>query len=850
VPPRLPSRPAPEGFLALQRGAGNAAVARMLEGDQSPQVARPGERCACGGVIGADGLCARCRRAAAGVGRVALSEGGPVRLHRVPKAYDAIEQTKLIEEAIRDKDIGKVKSVEDSAYALATDSQAIDMILILLNQGWVGPRDESAIYEIWKSRTGLIALASKYAYVWNMCLDRGVDIIWSIPELLSVKNEFKRAVAARARGYLASNRKVVDAELKRYGLDDMNAAPAPQQAAEREKLMSASVAVKKASDALKKMERMLVAFDQVVDTPQASSAGRYAAVFDPAGPPPRPGREPMPLPEGEPLPSWEDAKKNYDRANGLIDHYTRLFPALVALRDEHDLGEVARGGASSEEAANSLMAMQVMRRTLDDTLGNIDKTHKLVDDVKGDFALELQPIHEQFFLSDPGWSDPFKQLVARRAIKEHDNVKFWESIGVGAIGAAMFVVAELSTGGLATFFFAAAASGSIAQAAASWDRYFELKAASATHMSKETALITREQASDQMLTAALDTVLAFVDAYVAAKGGAKALARAGDAEARLAGAAGKEAAGFADELRAAHVDVGGGHEVKATERGLERCSPGPCPLIDTFWENSLERHPELKARIEADSRKARTDPVWAARDAGSADRALQNVTALEFEQWAASIPAMAEAGELKFTKTKRLPKHRADIANRPLTAEERAMVERNAAEMKVDGRLPPDWEYRPPDIPGAVIPAGMADDAMKIIGTLVTADAEVAACWRDAAQAALRDSAEPLSKDNYEALYKSAQGRFWNRVGGNAGAKRFFEQYGYTVDGTRAAYLKVEGVAAHEVSVGLDHMLPKAAEGTDNWRYALDGDKLQFLMQADNTKLSHLEKKDPSLRRK
>jgi hypothetical protein len=42
-------------------------------------------------------------------------------------------------------------------------------------------------------------------------------------------------------------------------------------------------------------------------------------------------------------------------------------------------------------------------------------------------------------------------------------------------------------------------------------------------------------------------------------------------------------------------------------------------------------------------------------------------------------------------------------------------------------------------------------------------------------------------------------------------------------------------------------MLPKATG--DNYRHALDGDKLQLMMQADNTKLSHLEKKHRSVRR-
>ena len=144
--------------------------------------------------------------------------------------YDTAEQTKLIDEGIKDKDIGKIKQVEPAAYALASDSQAIDMIMILLNQGWVGPFDEDAIYEIWASRgKGVLDLASKYTFVWNMCLDRHVNRIWDLPELIPVKMTFKMAVGNRARVYLDANRKAVDLELKRYGLDNMATAPTPEQ---------------------------------------------------------------------------------------------------------------------------------------------------------------------------------------------------------------------------------------------------------------------------------------------------------------------------------------------------------------------------------------------------------------------------------------------------------------------------------------------------------------------------------------------------------------------------------------------------------------------------------------------
>ena len=140
---------------------------------------------------------------------------------------------------------------------------------------------------------------------------------------------------------------------------------------------------------------------------------------------------------------------------------------------------------------------------------------------------------------DPAWKDPFRQMIAKAAIKEHGNVEFWKTLGVGAVGMALFVVAELTTGGLATFFFAAAAAGGIAQAAASWDKYFTPDAAAGTNLTKESSLISKDQASDQLLTATIDTVMAFVGAYRAGKSGADAL-KAASTEQALAGIASKE----------------------------------------------------------------------------------------------------------------------------------------------------------------------------------------------------------------------------------------------------------------------------------------------------------------------
>ena len=64
LPSRLASLPPAQRAQALagmQRGEGNAAVARAIAGSSPPMVAREGGRCACGGTIGADGQCDRCR---------------------------------------------------------------------------------------------------------------------------------------------------------------------------------------------------------------------------------------------------------------------------------------------------------------------------------------------------------------------------------------------------------------------------------------------------------------------------------------------------------------------------------------------------------------------------------------------------------------------------------------------------------------------------------------------------------------------------------------------------------------------------------------------------------------------
>ena len=82
------------------------------------------------------------------------------------------------------------------------------------------------------------------------------------------------------------------------------------------------------------------------------------------------------------------------------------------------------------------------------------------------------------------------------------------------------------------------------------------------------------------------------------------------------------------------------------------------------------------------------------------------------------------------------------------------------------------------------------------------------------------DDGAELAAENYLKFYDSARGRFWRLLGKDepALAKKFFVDHGSTIDGSTAAYLDISGVHAQEISLGLDHMLPKATG--DNFAHA------------------------------
>jgi hypothetical protein len=490
---------------------------------------------------------------------VVQQRNGSGTVQRLVGDVDVKEQKDLIRKAVDEKDPDKkipyIKDIDKDAYGLATVSERIDMILALLNQGWVGPRDETAIYYLWYSfGKDVVDIATKYMYIWDMCLKRDVTKINDLPDVQQLQGRFKDAVAARARGYLDDNKALIEKERKRYGLEDMNAAPTAEQTKNAEDAKKAAKKLGEAVQAKYQLCQMIVAYTGETGGSPPPPGYQYGLKFNPDAAPSKAdfyggdayGGGHL-VPSDPAPPTWQDTKKEYDRASATVEYYPVKYPVLYPLTkgEKWDASQGSRltqlGGMDAAQMRKGLA------ETLDTTLQNINKTYPLLTDLKKEFALELAPIHEQMFHSDPTWQAPFPQAMAKASVQKHGNTAFWDTMAVGTIGAALFVIAEFTTGGLATFFAVAGAATSAATAYGSWDKYMTFQAAANTNLNKESELISQGQVEEALVEAVMDTVFAFLDLHSAGKMGAKAI----DAAERLA----KGEANIAKDLAKAEAEA-------------------------------------------------------------------------------------------------------------------------------------------------------------------------------------------------------------------------------------------------------------------------------------------------------
>lgn len=189
--------PVPSSFIFLQRAAGNAAATRL-----ALQLSR--------------------------------GSGSPATpLDPVTVQRDGDEAP--LGKALRTKDPADAKSVDKKAVVAATTNQRLDLIRILAYQGWVGPRDEWKIEEIWSTfpAAELRGVASREIVMWKHCSEVGAELE-KLPAVKELRGSFVQDVRDLAADYLYDNKKYVETQMADAGLpktEGAKAEPATEQQA-------------------------------------------------------------------------------------------------------------------------------------------------------------------------------------------------------------------------------------------------------------------------------------------------------------------------------------------------------------------------------------------------------------------------------------------------------------------------------------------------------------------------------------------------------------------------------------------------------------------------------------------
>ncbi|MFH0751254.1 MAG: hypothetical protein V2B17_05410 [Chloroflexota bacterium] len=455
----------PAHVLGLQRQAGNAAVTSLLAGTRPVQ------------------------------GRGATDASVPVQRNVPP-----------------DKSV----ALPDNYDAMTdTEKTAVIRDLVAGNPGLV--------YTAWKKLASPLAVARANPDLFTSSMKIDDDIV-DLSGFDALRGTFEKDVIAKAKGYLSSNKKFVQDEREKTGAPDVDESVGGQVQARADALSGKGAsaetdfAVQEVQRAAAEMERIKVGKAKCLGT-QVGYKLRFKGDWE--------FRDRVHFNPGSPPDESNDSPPTYDI---VMAEWSKLIAAEAGIVRTHPSAVFFMGVGGDPSKIKADKDIRVARAeigtALADLEGKIDKAIPLVgDDLE---FTDFVPIHQQLMGGTPGgsgtiWSKPVEKAVAKETLSDANMMDLLATLGVGTLSAALFVFAELASGGLATFLFAAGAGVSGAQAAKSWDTYVDLSTANKATITPETQLVSGEQVDAAMVSAILDTVFAAIDGWQAVKGGYTAL---------------------------------------------------------------------------------------------------------------------------------------------------------------------------------------------------------------------------------------------------------------------------------------------------------------------------------------
>ncbi|MBU4295127.1 MAG: DUF4157 domain-containing protein [Desulfobulbaceae bacterium] len=422
----------------------------------------------------------------------------------------------LIRSAVRNPRRSTIRLITN--FSGASEDERLGFIRLLLDQWWVGPVDERALERIWNSfGSGLSDFAGRNHVLWQDCIRRGMDPS-NIRAVDYIRNAFEQEVKRVARNYMRTNLRFAINEQERLGIRTPESGGSPTQETEEaihlvetQELARSAEALLQAKD---RMRNIVVGYRPHVeaDSPAASGLVREAVCFDP-DPLSRPVySSPFPFfPESDRARhTWEEVNEQWVRADAALAAIVAQSPTVYAAlaQDREQLQQL--GNHEPEQA------QQVAQRVLTNLERNIRESIPKIDSGDLDWR-DLRPIHQQLYTgrvqgaSQVSWTTPFARSIAEDVISDHETTEFWISLGLGTAAAALFIVAEIASGGLATAALLGGLAVSGGQAIRSWENYEDLATAAGSAASEETQLVSRGQVDSARLQAIIDTIFAFLD---------------------------------------------------------------------------------------------------------------------------------------------------------------------------------------------------------------------------------------------------------------------------------------------------------------------------------------------------
>lgn len=428
------------------------------------------------------------------------------------------DDPQLIEDGLKG-DIEAIKHI--SHYDTAIDSAKIGLIRILLDNGGVWGRNASALEGLWGAYgSRLPTAAGQNIDLWKRSVEADKDLR-NLPAVKDVPDKFIGDVVATARGYLNDNEKTVNKEVADLGGNERDEVGGEADANVRSKVADLQEGAKRLTHAREGMQALELLQIGTEITGEGGVDETEPITFKDAF-----------LEGGPPGPQTNGGKKTYDvplfneimakyaLAQAAVNGLLAKYPALVGLESGGgDAGAAANLATDNPEAARGavLAALHRVREHIADT------REKLTDDL----PYELTPIHDQLLQgkvkTGTDWTNPFNKSIAEATVGAYKDRQFWIELGLSTLAAAAFIVAEIATGGAATFFVGFAVGIGIGQASEKWQKAKALSDASQASLDPNAQLV----ASGQAEAAGIDALLATVFAFIDLKMGAGILAKVG-----------------------------------------------------------------------------------------------------------------------------------------------------------------------------------------------------------------------------------------------------------------------------------------------------------------------------------